>query len=107
MLPDSMLAGIPTNSHPIERTIWVPTCQCYPPPHCYHCGSKLKRDFKITAAVIAATVLGVGGAVAKAVPLTQTATMAKIFNQVVAKSAKTLRAQEIINQHLYQAIHVL
>lgn len=109
MLPGSMLAGTLTNSHPIERTSshLGTHCQGYPPPHRYHCGSKTKREFKVTATVIAATVLREGGAVVETVPLTQTATMAKILNQVVAKSAKALRAQELINQHLYPAIHAL
>lgn len=67
MVPDCMLAGILTDSYPNARTsshLGV-HCQCYPPPHSYHYGSKPKRDFKITATVLVATVLRVGGAVSK------------------------------------------
>lgn len=62
---------------------------------------RTKRDFGIEATVIVAIVLGVGGAVAGTVPLTQMATTAETLNQVVAKSVEVLYAQEIINQHLY------
>lgn len=41
------------------------------------------------------------------VPLTQMATTAETLNQVVAKSVEVLHAQDIINQHPYQAKHVL
>lgn len=34
-------------------------------------------------------------------------TMANTLNPMVAQSAEVLHAQEVINQHLYQAIHIL
>ena len=42
-----------------------------------------------------------------AVPLTQTAITAETVNAVVSKSAVALQAQEVLNQHLYQAIPIL
>ena len=33
--------------------------------------------------------------------------MVKTLNDVVFKSAEVLQAQELLNQHLYQAIHIL
>lgn len=48
-----------------------------------------------------------GKGVAGTVSLTQRATMVETLNQVITKSAEVLYAQEIINQHLNQAIHIL
>lgn len=57
---------------------------------------RTKRDFGIKDAVIAVIVLGVGGAVARTVPLTQMATTAETLSQVVTKSVEVFHAQETI-----------
>ena len=62
-----------------------------------------KRDFGIAAAIIAGTAKATTAAVA----LTQTATIAETTNAIVSKSAEALQAYEVLNQHLYQAIHIL
>lgn len=62
-----------------------------------------KRDFGITAAII----IGIARATTAAVALTQTATTAETVNAIISKSAEALLAHEILNQHLYQAIHIL
>ena len=61
----------------------------------------------IIAAIIAAITAGIDRATTAAVALTQTTTRAETVNAVVSKSAKVLQAQEVLNQHLYQAIHIL
>ena len=60
----------------------------------------------IIAAIIAAITAGIDRATTAAVALTQTTTRAETVNAVVSKSAKVLQAQEVLNQHLYQAIHI-
>ena len=59
------------------------------------------------AVIIAAIIAGIAGATTAAVALTQTAAMAETINAVVSKSTEALQAQEVLNQHLYQAIHIL
>ena len=61
----------------------------------------------IIAAIIAAITAGIDRATTAAVALTQTTTRAETVNAVVSKSAKVLQSQEVLNQHLYQAIHIL
>ena len=51
-------------------------------------------------------IAGISGVTTAAVA-TQTATMTETINYVVSKSAEVLQAQEVLNQHLYQAIHSL
>lgn len=62
-----------------------------------------KRDFSFTAAIIADTA----GVTIAAGAFTQTATTLKTVNAVVSKSAEMLQKQEVLNQQLYQAIHIL
>ena len=66
-----------------------------------------KREFGITAAIIAATMTDTAGATTAAVALAQIDTTVETINYVVSKSAEVLQAQEVLNQHLYQAIHSL
>jgi hypothetical protein len=51
-------------------------------------------------------IAGISG-VTTAAAATQTATMTETINAVVSKSTEALQAQEVLNQHLYQAIHIL
>lgn len=99
-----MLPGIFPNNYPNEpAAIRVPTVNA---THFYAITimtqiqleevGRTKRDFGIKATVIVVIVLGVGGAVARTVPLTQMATTAETLNQVVAKSVEVLHAQETI-----------
>lgn len=99
-----MLPGIFPNNYPNEpAAIWVPIVNA---THFYAITimtqiqleevGRTKRDFGIKATVIVVIVLGVGGVVARTVPLTQMATTAETLNQVVAKSVEVLHAQETI-----------
>ena len=66
-----------------------------------------KRDFGITAVIIVAIIASIARVTTAAVALMQTATMVETVNAVVvSKSAEALQAQEVLNQHLYQAIHI-
>ena len=47
------------------------------------------------------------GATTAAVALAQIDTTVETINYVVSKSAEVLQSQEVLNQHLYQAIHSL
>lgn len=51
--------------------------------------------------------MAVAGSIAEAVALMQIVAMAEIIDRVVASSAYALLAQEMLNQHLYQSIHIL
>lgn len=69
--------------------------------------NRIKRDLGITATMIAAIVFSIRGAVAGTVWIMQTSTTADTLNQIVIQSAKALYAQEVINQHPYQATRIL
>jgi hypothetical protein len=66
-----------------------------------------KRDFGITAAIIAAIIAGIARTTRAAVALTLTAIPVEIINAVVSKSAEVLQVQEVLHKYLYQAIHIL
>lgn len=66
-----------------------------------------KRDFGIIAAIIVAIIAGIAQVTTVAVALTLTDTTTETINMVVSKSAEALQAQEVLNPHLYQAIHIL
>ena len=116
MIPDSLLDGVFNNGYPDEGSShYLDTCGKYHSLSCHHSDdpdslitpTQGKRDFGITAAIIVAIITGIAGATTAAVALTQTAAMAETINAVVSKSAVALQAQEVLNQHLYEAIHIL
>jgi hypothetical protein len=106
MSPDCLLDRVFNNGYPDEgtATIWVPVvnithfhavtlmAQTYLQP--LHYG---KRDFGITAAVIATIIAGMAGATTAAVASTQTAILAETINAVVCKSAEALWAWEVLH----------
>ena len=116
MSPDCLLDGVFNNSYPDEGTShYLDACGKYHPLSCHHSDDP---DSLITA---------IPGKVGlwyysychcshhcrhfwgntAAVALTQTAIIAETTNAIVSKSAEALQAYEVLNQHLYQAIHIL
>ena len=107
-----MLDGIFNNSYPDEGTrCYLNTCGIYYPLSCCHFDSPDshhgKRNFGITAAIIAAIIAGIARTTRAAVALTLTAIPVEIINAVVSKSAEVLQVQEVLHKYLYQAIHIL
>ena len=88
MSPDHLLDGVFNNGYPDEGTsCYLDACGIYYPLSCCHFDSPDshhgKRNFGITAAIIAAILVGVSGATTAAVALTQRATRAETVNAVV------------------------
>lgn len=52
-------------------------------------------------------IAGIGKVTIAVVALTQIAMRVETVNMVVSKSAKALQPQEVLNQHIYQPIHIL
>ena len=114
MSPDCLMDGVLNNSYTDEETrCHLDACGKYHSlSYCHYDGPEWqpldqgKRDFVIIAAIIVAIIVGISGVTTAAVA-TQTATMTETINAVVSKSTEALQAQEVLNQHLYQAIHIL
>lgn len=54
-----------------------------------------------------AIIAGIARITTAAVALTQTATMPETVQAVVSESPEVLQTPERLNQHLYQAVHIL
>lgn len=68
---------------------------------------QVKHDFDITAATITIILVTVVRATTVTVALMQTSTMAEKSDRGESHSANAIHTQEMINQHLYQTIHIL
>lgn len=105
--PDHLLDVVFNNGHPNEGnstffhavTVMI---QTHLQP--LHWG---KRDFGIVTAIIAAITAGIAGVTTDVIALTQIDIMAEAVNATISKSSEALQAQEVLDHHLYEAIHIL
>lgn len=58
-------------------------------------------------AIIAAITAGTAGVTTDVIALTQIDIMAEAVNATISKSSEALQAQEVLDHHLYEAIHIL
>lgn len=58
-------------------------------------------------AIIAAITAGTAGVTTDVIAWTQIDIMAEAVNATISKSSEALQAQEVLDHHLYEAIHIL